>query len=292
LETRLTAPLGFTLSGTPIYPVYGAAEDIDVEPDVEDEELDEDQDADPADDPEDGKSKKSGKYTPPDEKEWVRVQASLNRANASAKEKRLATQAAQRRIQELEDEKAAREAEDERRKLLADRQPTPSAPTPSGSGKRNRNQPDPAPQPPAELPANVLTPAQVRAQVEKAKREERETVAAEYLDIARRSAARVALSDARVPKESVGRLIRLIDLDEIELDASGDVVGGLDEQMAALREELPQLFAPAAPEEPVKKARPRPPRIPNASAADRPAAPEGPKSTAQQMADAILGGGR
>lgn len=285
MNTRLEdlEPVGYTLGGTPVYPVYGAQE-LDAEPD-EDDGPDEGGEPEPEDD--DGKKGKSNKYVPPDEKEWIRVQASLNKANASAKTKREAAAALERRVRELEDEKTARDAEEERRKLLADRQP----PAPADSSRKGRKGAASATPPgPTDLPANVLTPAQVKAELAKARREERETVASEYLDIARRSAARVALADAKVPKESLGRLIRLIELDEIELDSDGEVVGGLDEQVESLRTDFPQLFAPTAPEEPAKKSRPRPPRIPAANGSARPAAPERKLSTAEQMAESILGG--
>lgn len=279
--SRLTLPYAYTLGGIPVYQLAGAAPDdeIDIEPD---DEGDEPEQGEPQDEPE-GDGKKD-KYVPPSRAEWLKVQASLSKANASAKAKREAAAAAERRVRELEDERAAREAEEERRKLLAQNQP----PAPD-TGRKGRKGAAPS-QPPADLPAGVLTPAQVKAELSKAKREEREAARAEYLDIARRSAAKVALSDAQVPRESIGRLIRLLDLDEIELDADGEVVGGLDEQVDTLRAELPQLFAPTAPAEPEKKTRPRPPRIPNAGAAPRPPAPDRKLSTAEQIAEAVLGG--
>jgi hypothetical protein len=282
---RLTLPLAWTSGGTPIYPVFGA---VEVEPDEgEEPELDEpEEDEEPADDDgKKGKGKGADRYVPPTESEWARVRTSLDKANASAKAKREAAQRLERENQALRDEKAARDAAEERRQLLESRQP---APVPDSGGKKGRGQQLPA-APPADLPAGVLTPAQVKAELAKAKREERETVQAEYLDMARRSAARVALSDAQVPKASLGRLIKLIDLDEVELDSDGEVVSGLDDQIALLREELPQLFAPVDPE-PVKRTRPKPPRIPAANGSSRPPAQERKLSTAEQIAESVLGG--
>lgn len=287
--TRLMLPLGHTDSGAPVYPVWGAAglavgPDSDADPDADqDEEPDEpDEGAQPDEGGKKGKSKQNERYVPPSESEWARVRSSLDKANGSAKEKRLALAAAQQRIRELEDATAARDAAEERRKLLESRQPAP-APAETG-GKRGRSA-TPAAQPPADLPEGVLTPAQVRQQLAQAKRAEREAVQAEYLDMARRSAARVALSEAQVPKASLGRLLRLIDLEEIELDQDGEVTAGLEEQIEQLKAELPQLFAAPEPDKPRRQR----PRVPNAGAAPQPPAREEPKSSAERMAQEILG---
>lgn len=55
--------------------------------------------------------------------------------------------------------------------------------------------------------------------------------------------ARAALAEAGVPKAAVAKAVRLIDLDALERRGAGEI-GGLDEQIADLKETMPQLFAP------------------------------------------------
>lgn len=55
--------------------------------------------------------------------------------------------------------------------------------------------------------------------------------------------ARAALAEAGVPKSAVAKAVRLIDLDALERRGAGEI-GGLDEQIAELKESMPQLFAP------------------------------------------------
>jgi hypothetical protein len=57
--------------------------------------------------------------------------------------------------------------------------------------------------------------------------------------------ARAALSEAGVPKGAVAKAVRLIDLDALERRGAGEI-GGLDEQIAELKESMPQLFGAAA----------------------------------------------
>jgi|GEM_PF-3629876 len=58
--------------------------------------------------------------------------------------------------------------------------------------------------------------------------------------------ARAALAEAGVPKSAVAKAVRLIDLDALERRGAGEIAG-LDEQIAELKETVPQLFAqPAA----------------------------------------------
>lgn len=267
-------PIGFYRDGRPIFPVLGASseDENEIELDTEDEtEIGEDG----AESEDGGEAEDKGrKYAPPSEAEWHRVQASLNKANASAKSKREALSAAQKRVQELEDAQAEAAAKAERAQL---------------GGKKKTADDDDAPA----LPDNVMTPAQVKQVVAQARREAVEQTTSKFRDAAVRAAASSALSQAGVQSANVKRLTRLLDLDGIELDDEGEIAEGLDDQIAALKEELPQLFAKAA-EEPAPKAksRPRPPRIPLAGGAPQTEAAPAPKSSAQTMADAILGGGR
>src|SRR6267378_3880368 len=107
-------PIGYLSSGKPVYPVIGAAgEEFDVEPD--DTDTDEEE-------PDEGGTNEDGvkaeKYTPPSRAEWLKVQSSLTKSNAQAKQRREALAERDKKIQELQDEKAEREADAERQTLL------------------------------------------------------------------------------------------------------------------------------------------------------------------------------
>ncbi len=69
----------------------------------------------------------------------------------------------------------------------------------------------------------------------------------EQLEAARRgsllSGARAALAEAGVPKSAIAAAVRMVDLGALELGTTGEVAG-LDEQIDALRQAVPQLFAP------------------------------------------------
>ncbi len=71
----------------------------------------------------------------------------------------------------------------------------------------------------------------------------------QQLEAARRSsllsAARAGLAEAGVPKSAIARAVRMVDLSVLEMGDAGEIAG-LDEQIAALKEDVPQLFAPPA----------------------------------------------
>lgn len=277
LFPRPDEPIGYYRDGRPIYPQAGGAADtgIAVEPDG-DGAGDDDSDTDDS-----GSS--SAKYTPPDRAEWLRTQNALSKANASAKTRREALAEANKRIAELEAERARREAEDERRALTAQTQPT-SAVEPAGKGKKGRGgvAPAPAPQP---LPDSVLTKAQVKQMMAEAAREAKAAAAAEMTEKLAIRAAREALVGEGVSKVGVARLVKLVELSDIEFDDDGEVVGGLDEQVEQLKLEFPQLFKASEPEKPKQKRAP----VTRATAAGRQdAAPEY-KSSAERMAAQIMG---
>ncbi len=81
---------------------------------------------------------------------------------------------------------------------------------------------------------------------EKAQREAAEKATKEiegrYKPIVVRTSARAALVGAGVTDDKVARLIKLMDLDDIEIDDDGEV-SGVTEQVAALQEDYPELFA-------------------------------------------------
>lgn len=125
---------------------------------------------------------------------------------------------------------------------------------------------------------------------EKALREARETAAGEvesrYKPIVVRGAARAALAesgailtgaDGKPSPTRLDRMLKLIDLDELEVGDDGEVTG-LDSQVAQIKADYPEFFE-----------RPRPPARPKADAADRKPEPAKPKSSAERLA-ASLGG--
>lgn len=257
--------IGHRRDGRPIYLLAGGSQ-MTTEPDDGDE-------GGGADDDGDGDDDGGSKYTPPSRAEWLRTQAALVKANASAKARREALAAKESELKALQDEKAAREAEDERKKILND--------AAKPKGKKGGGQPAPQPV----LPEGVLTRAQVKQLAAEAAREAKESTAEAFRARIANQAARAELVGAGVPKTSVKRLVGLIDLDQIELDDDGEVVSGLDDQIASLKEDFPQLFATKEPE---KKQQRRPP-VTRATAAGRTDNQPPPQSSADKMAAQILG---
>lgn len=273
METRLfprpDVPIGYFRDGRPIYPqAGGAADDVTVEADDEDEGGD--------------AGAEGAKYTPPDRAEWLKVQNALSKANGSAKARREALAEAQKRISELEAAQAKREADDERKALMNDQLPASAAP--AGKGKKGRGGVAPAPAP-TPLPDSVLTKAQVKQMVAEAAREAKAAAAEEMNGKLATRAAREALVGEGVSKTGVARLVKLIELEDIEFDEDGEVTGGLDDQVEQLKLDFPELFKAA---EPAKKPAKRAP-VTRASAAGRTDAPQVPASTAERMAAQILG---
>jgi hypothetical protein len=125
-------------------------------------------------------------------------------------------------------------------------------------------------------------------ETEKAVREAEEKAEARYKPIAVRKAVRAALVEAGATAATEGdkekteariaRLMKLVDVGDLSIDDDGEVLG-VDEQIDGLRADYPELFEPAG--KPRAKAKP--------TAAPRPAAPEKPKSAAEQHALRALG---
>jgi hypothetical protein len=100
--------------------------------------------------------------------------------------------------------------------------------------------------------------------------------------------ARAALLEAGVKPSRVKGALKLLDMDEIEIDADGEVTG-LDSQVAGLREEWPELFADTQPE-PEKKAEVKRPAR-GADGANKPAPPKKEMSVSERQAALLLGKG-
>lgn len=80
----------------------------------------------------------------------------------------------------------------------------------------------------------------------KAVREAAEAAEKRFKPVAVRSAARAAFVEAGlqgVTPERVAKLVRMLDLDTLDVDDSGDVTG-LDVQVASVKREYPELFTP------------------------------------------------
>jgi hypothetical protein len=115
----------------------------------------------------------------------------------------------------------------------------------------------------------------------KAAREAGEAAEKRFKPVAVRAAARAAFLEAGlqgVTTERVAKLVRMLDLDALDIDDAGDVTG-LTEQVAAVKADYPELFKP------VDK---RPGRI---NTGDRPpGSPTVPKRSADLIAAQAFGG--
>lgn len=272
--------LGHLASGRPVYQVAGGSGDIEIEPDEGTGAGDGSENAGG-----EGGDGTGGEWTPPSRTEWLKTQAALSKANASAKERRLALAAKEAELRKLADAQAAKEAEDERKALLEEQRRAAAA-TETSTGRKGKKGAAPAaPAAPAPvLPEGALTKAQVRQQLAEAARAAEERAAEKFRGIAVNQAARAALAGAGVQSGNVSRLVRLLDLDEIQIDDDGEIVEGLDEQIDTLKAELPQLFKPADADKPKKRTPP-----PRANGAGKQEAEQRPRSSAEQMASQILG---
>lgn len=112
-----------------------------------------------------------------------------------------------------------------------------------------------------------------------------------YKPIAIRSAARAAFLEAGLTDLSDSRmrsLTRLLVMEDIEVDEDGDVVG-LDDQIDAIKEDLPELFRKPETES-VDNGKPRI-RAPKGDAADKKNTPIPPKTLGDRVARSVGVGG-
>jgi hypothetical protein len=84
-------------------------------------------------------------------------------------------------------------------------------------------------------------------------------------------------------EDRMKRLLKMIDMSDVDLDEDGEV-SGLEDQIDQIKDTLPELFRKPEPEAPAPK-----PRAPKIDAADRKNAQPAPKSTGEKHAAAILG---
>lgn len=269
LFPRPDKPIGFLDDGRPIYPVAGGSGEDEIEVESDDEDGEEEEDGGTV---EDG----TRKWTPPSRAEWLRTQAALVKANASAKTRREALAEKEKAIAELQKEKADREADAERKALMGDQLPA------GGGGRKSKKAA--ATTPSTVLPDSVLTKAQVRQLTAQAAKEAEERTAAKYQGKVVNQAARAALKEAGAAG-NVSRLVNLLNLEEVQVDDDGEVDDSLEAQIEQLKTELPQLFAPVDGGKPVRKRAPAPKVTPAGRAEEQ----QRPMSTAERMAQQVLG---
>jgi hypothetical protein len=111
----------------------------------------------------------------------------------------------------------------------------------------------------------------------KAAREAAEAAEKRFKPVAVRSAAKAAFLEAGLqPGKSIAPLVRMLDLDALDVDDDGDVIG-LNEQVAAIKADYPELFTPTE-----KK----PPRL---NGADKPGSNGRTLTTGEKIAAQVLG---
>jgi hypothetical protein len=98
--------------------------------------------------------------------------------------------------------------------------------------------------------------------------------------------ARAALLEAGVKPGRVKGALKLLDMDEIEIDADGEVAG-LESQVEALRQDWPELFTEPEGEQGKRPAERRPAR--GADGADRKPAPKKEMTASERQAAMLLG---
>jgi len=82
------------------------------------------------------------------------------------------------------------------------------------------------------------------AKITAAKEEGKTEAEGRWKPIVVRQAAKAAFAEAGVSTSAMKRVLKMLDLDEIEIDDDGEV-DGLDEQIADIKDELPELFSGA-----------------------------------------------
>lgn len=113
----------------------------------------------------------------------------------------------------------------------------------------------------------------------KAAREAAEAAEKRYKPVAVRSAAKAAFLEAGLQgatPERVAKLVRMLDLDALEIDSDGEVTG-LEDQVKSVKTDYPELFTPTDR---------RPPRI---NGGDRPPSNGKVLTTGEKIAAQVLG---
>jgi hypothetical protein len=235
------------VGGRPVWPILGGSGADEDDDDGEEIDVDAGDGAGSADEDEEddgeGEGDKDEEYTPPSREEWERVQAALAKANDEAKKRRLALREAKK--------KAATEAE------------AAVAKTTRTTAAADKKALDDAVAKAAKETEDRLKPGLVRA-------EAKAGLIQRGLD--------PETSDARLTK-----LLRTLDMDDIEVDGDGGV-DGLADQLDEIAADFPELFTKE--EAPATKPKPRPRIDP---AGKRKPAQTQPKTSGAKHAARILG---
>lgn len=120
------------------------------------------------------------------------------------------------------------------------------------------------------------------ADTARAVQEAAEAAERKFKPVAVRAAARAKFLEAGLDPEDKGamsRLLRLVDMDEVDLDDDGDPVG-LDEQIDDIKDDFPRLFEKPEPVEPAKPERRR--SVPRINGANRDGKAPEPKTTGEK----------
>jgi hypothetical protein len=296
--SHIGARIGNRLDGQPIWLHSGADGAILAGPDDPDApDPDDDSDPDDGDDPDDDDDPE-----PPSRKvagdEWYGLRAQLKRARSDVKRRGgkldgdLEWDEADTESPTPQDAQRLRHlirlTRDRAAELRVDRRDNPSAP-----------QRPPAAQKPTDADsadADKLTPAQLEAALERASQRAAQDTEGRFKPVLVREATKAALaaagwngggnglaSDPEKLQGALDRVMRLVDQDQVEIDAQGNITG-VAEQVGALKEEFPEWF------------RSRPARRPAAADVDgeprrRAPAPQ-PKSWMQKVDERFVGGRR
>lgn len=199
-ETATPMLLGLRADGTPIWHLAGADGWNNF---AEPDEGDEG--AEP-DDGEEGEEEEAPEYTPPSEDEWRRTQDAIKRNNGENKRLRLLKKAAAAKGIDLSTDEGVQALQD----MLA-----------GGANASNKGTSD-------------------RGAVERAVEKATAKTESKYLPVVAGLAVKAALLDAGFSGNNRERIMKLIDLDDIDV-VDGEVTG-IAEQIAEIKTEFPEWF--------------------------------------------------
>jgi hypothetical protein len=225
LTTRPGIVVGYRTNGKPIYNVAGGAADLAVTDDDSD-----DDDSDAGDDDDDSGVHPDDAWVPPTKEDWLKLQADKRKADSES--------AARKRF--LRDNGFDPKTGQPIQKPAVQLDDDTTETTVADSNTDNK-------------------PAFDREKLEKSfqRQLERETQKAEGTG---RKAAYSLISEVPAALETAGwngknlaRMIKLLDLDSVEVDADGVDVDALDSQVAELKKDFPEFFKRARMREAAKE---------------------------------------
>lgn len=196
-----------------------------------DDEDDDDPDGDD-DDPDDGED--SG-YTPPDESTWAQMQRDLAAQRAANSQGGRLARALRDQGLTLEEAYAKLGLDPKTGKVVAKSEGADDAPADEPAGKPEGEPEKPTGMALEDFRKAVNTEAERQVAREVAKTEQR------YLGPLKALAVKSALHDAEWSGKDIGRVLKMIADDDIEVTEDGDVVGVV-EQIEAIKEEFPEWF--------------------------------------------------